>query len=234
MNFTRRRAISPIIATLLLIAITVAAGIIVYVYVNSLAGGLTGGGGQQVSSQIQMQASSFLPQTYTGSTKENGQVLDVFLENTGSSSIAISNVYFDGVQLTEWAYKTATVTYGTNLYVGNSAQSCFALVPSSVTLTYSQTPVTDVAGVSAEGCGTYTASAGVCNTVGTDFCIISSATNPAETGMTTVPLAPLGSAQLIIGLNHGAAVTAGSAHVIKIVTTTGTVAVFSVTAGRTG
>jgi flagellin-like protein len=230
LKFSRRRAVSPIIASLLLIAIAVAAGIIVYVYVNSLAGGLTSGGGSQVSAQIQLQAVNFLPQGYGGGTS-TGQVVDAFIENTGSSSIAISNIYFDGSQLTEWGFKTGT-TYGTNLYVGNSGQNCFALVPSSVTLTYSQTPTSDIAGLSAEGCGSYTGT--VCNTVATDFCILSSATNPAETGMTASPLAAQGTAQLIIGLNHGAAVTAGSSHTIKIVTTSGTQAVFSVTAGRTG
>ncbi len=45
MQITARKAVSPIIATLLLIAIAVAAGIIVYVYVNSLCGNVTGGGG---------------------------------------------------------------------------------------------------------------------------------------------------------------------------------------------
>jgi len=233
MKFSRRRAVSPIIATLLLIAIAVAAGIIVYVYTNSLAGGLTQGGGQQVSSQIQMQAANFLPQTFGAGKTSNGQVLDVFLENTGSSSLSISNVYFDGTQLTEWAYSSGT-NYGTNLYVPHSGQSCFALIPSSVTLTYSQLPTTLVSGTSTN-CTTYTAASAVCNTVAaTDFCIVSSAATPAETGMTAVPLAAQGTAQLVIGLNLASAVTSGSSHTIKIVTTSGAQAVFSVSAGRTG
>jgi flagellin-like protein len=234
MKFSRRRAVSPIIATLLLIAIAVAAGIIVYVYVNSLAGGLTQGGGQQVASQIQMQAANFLPQNFaSGPTKtSNGQVLDVFLENTGSSSVSISSVYFDGTQLTEWAYSSGT-SYGTNLYVPHSGQSCFALISSSISLTYSQTPTTLVSGTSTN-CTTYTAAAAVCNTVAaSDFCITSSTATPPETGMTAVPLVAQGTAQLVIGLNFGAAVTSGSTHTIKLVTTSGTVAVFSVVAGRT-
>ena len=59
MKVTARRAVDPIIATLLLIAIAVAAGIIVYVYVNSLAGGLTQSGGQQVSKQLSMDSYAF-------------------------------------------------------------------------------------------------------------------------------------------------------------------------------
>jgi flagellin-like protein len=230
MKFSRRRAVSPIIASLLLIAIAVAAGIIVYVYVNSLAGGLTQGGGQQVASQIQMQAANFLPQTFAAGKTSNGQVLDVFLENTGSSSVSISSVYFDGNQLTEWAYSSGT-SYETNLYVPHSGQSCFALVPSTVSLTYSQTPVTAISGTST----TCTGNAGTtCDTVlATDFCVVSSVATPAETGMTASPLAAQGTAQLVIGLNLGAAVTSGSTHTIKLVTTSGTVAVFSVVAGRT-
>ena len=231
MRFDRRRAVSPIIASLLLIAIAVAAGIIVYVYVNSLAGGLTSGGGQQVGAQIQMQAANFLPQTFGAGKTSNGQVLDIFLQNTGSTSLSIANVYFDGTQLTEWG-TTAGPLYQTNLYVPNSGQSCFAILPSSVTLTFLQTPVTIISGTST----TCTGTAGVvCNTVAaTDFCIISSAGTPAETGMTQVPLAAQGTAQLVIGLNLGSAVTSGSTHTIKVVTTSGTQAVFSVSAGRTG
>jgi flagellin-like protein len=232
MKFSRQRAVSPIIASLLLIAIAVAAGIIVYVYVNSLAGGLTQGGGQQVASQIQMQAANFLPQTFAAGKTSNGQVLDVFLENTGSSSVSISSVYFDGNQLTEWAYSTGT-SYGTELYVPHSGQSCFALVPSTVSLTYSQSPTTLISGTSTT-CTGYAASGGACNTVlASDFCITSSTATPPETGMTAVPLTAQGTAQLIIGLNFGSAVTSGSTHTIKLVTTSGTVAVFSVVAGRT-
>jgi len=233
MQMTARKAVDPIIATLLLIAIAVAAGIIVYVYVNSLAGGLTAGGGQQVASQIQMQAANFLPQTFGAGKTSNGQVVDVFLENTGSSSVSISSVYFDGNQLTEWGYSSGT-SYGTELYVPHSGQSCFAMVASSVSLTYSQTPTTLISGTSTT-CTGYVATGGVCNTVAaSDFCITSSTATPPETGMTAVPLAAQGTAQLIIGLNFGAAVTSGSTHTLKLVTTSGTVAVFSVVAGRTG
>jgi hypothetical protein len=45
---SRRLAVSPVIATLLLIAIAVAAAIIVYAFVTGLIGGLTGGGGSNL------------------------------------------------------------------------------------------------------------------------------------------------------------------------------------------
>ncbi len=106
MKFSRRRAVSPIIASLLLIAIAVAAGIIVYVYVNSLAGNLTSSGGNQVSQQIQLQAYSF---NTAGSG--TGQFIDLNIENVGSSAVSISQVYVDGTALTEWGTGT-TGTYG--------------------------------------------------------------------------------------------------------------------------
>src|SRR6266704_2594531 len=59
MQLTARSAVSPIIATLLLIAIAVAAGIIVYVFTSSITGNLTQGGGTQVSEQISMDAYTF-------------------------------------------------------------------------------------------------------------------------------------------------------------------------------
>jgi flagellin-like protein len=229
LKFTHRRAVSPIIATLLLIAIAVAAGIVVYVYVNSLAGGLTGSGGQQVSQQLQMQAYNFAPQTYSAGKIANGQVLDVFLENTGSSSLSIANVYFDGTALTEWA--TTANAYGKNLYLPNSAQNCFALIPSTVSLTFLTTPITSISGTST----TCTGSAGVvCNTTTTDFCAISSAVSPPETGMTAVPLAAQSTVELVVGLNFGSAVTSGTSHSIKIVTLTGGQEVFTVVAGKAG
>jgi len=87
MKMTARKAVDPIIATLLLIAIAVAAGIIVYVYVNSLAGGLTQSGGQQVSDQLSMDA-------YNYGTIATGAVVTV--RDTGSSAVSLGSIFFDG------------------------------------------------------------------------------------------------------------------------------------------
>jgi flagellin-like protein len=83
---TARKAVDPIIASLLLIAIAVAAGIIVYVYVNSLAGGLTSGGGQQVSDQIAMDAYNF--QTLTAPS--------ITVRDVGSTTVTIGTIFIDG------------------------------------------------------------------------------------------------------------------------------------------
>ena len=91
MKFSRRKAVDPIIASLLLIAIAVAAGIIVYVYVNSLAGGLTQGGGQQVSDQLSMDA-------YNYAAIGSGPTITI--RDTGSSSVSITGIFFDGTSVT--------------------------------------------------------------------------------------------------------------------------------------
>ena len=87
MRFDRRRAVSPIIATLLLIAIAVAAAIIVYVFVNSISGNLTQQGGQQVADQLSMDAYSF---------PSAGTTPVLVLRNVGSTSLTINQIYFDG------------------------------------------------------------------------------------------------------------------------------------------
>ncbi len=98
MNFSRKRAVSPIIASLLLIAIAVAAGIIVYVYVNSLAGGLTQGGGQQTSERLQLQAYNFnVNPGGSGGCACSGSIIQISLLNSGGASTTISAVYVDGV-----------------------------------------------------------------------------------------------------------------------------------------
>jgi len=238
MRFARRRAVSPIIASLLLIAIAVAAGIIVYVYVNSLAGGLTSGGGGQVSQQIQMQS-------YTFNTVKSGQVIDVFLENTGGSSLSISSVYVDGTPLGEWGTTTAG-TYTKYLVAPTSAVGCFALVPqtvtnSPVTLTPDTTQTTGTTGAPATCVGNTPTS---CAAGAPEFCI-DTPTAETETGGATgtAPLASQGTAQLIIAAAGASCTgtsfplcpaTTGTSHTIKIVTATGGTAVFTVVAGRTG
>jgi len=151
-----RRAVSPVIATLLLIAIAVTASIIVYVYVNSLAGGLTSGGGQQVSEQLSMDAYNYL-------TIASGVTIQV--RDTGSGAITITSVFFDGA---------LAASFGP------------------------QTPANCASGSTSTAVGA--------------TCTFSLTTSPG-----TVETA-----------------TAGTSHLIKIITATGGTTVFSVTAGRSG
>ena len=98
MKFQRRQGVSVIIATLLLIAIAVAASIVVYVFVNSLAGGLTQGGGQQTTERLQLQSFNFLLSPQACACAQ--QIVQMFILNSGSASTTISAVYFDGAIMT--------------------------------------------------------------------------------------------------------------------------------------
>ena len=123
MDIPQRKAVSPIIATLLLIAIAVAAGIIVYVFVNGLAGNLTKSGGSQVTDQLSLSA-----YTYNLSPTAN---VTIFVQNTGTGPTSISSLYFDGTLRT--------------LPTGNgiSPQSCARIsntVPVGTTCSVSFTP----------------------------------------------------------------------------------------------
>jgi len=90
----RRPGVSVIIATLLLIAIAIAAGILLYVFVNGLAGSLTTGGGQQTTERLQMSSYNF--QLSPQACACVGQILQIFVANSGSSSTTISAIYIDG------------------------------------------------------------------------------------------------------------------------------------------
>src|SRR5271155_3665435 len=97
--------VSPIIATLLLIAITVAAGVIVYVFVSGAIGNLTqGGGGQQTAQQIELTAYAFTPlsgtSTINGNTTTTCPCIIVSIKDAGGSSVTIDSIFFDGQKLT--------------------------------------------------------------------------------------------------------------------------------------
>jgi hypothetical protein len=202
MKFQRRRGVSVIIATLLLIAIAVAASIIVYVFVNSLAGGLTQGGGQQTTERLQMQSYNFAisPGTAAITCGCSGWLVELFLLNSGSSSTTISAVYYDGALQT----LTNAPTAQTALAAGVAYHD------------------TSAATINDWSTGTCATGVGVAD----DICF----TAAGSAGDLTYPVGATG--QVVI--TFGAAVTAGTSHTVKVVSTTGATYVFTVTAGRTG
>lgn len=122
MNISQKKAVSPIIATLLLIAITVAAGVIVYVFVTGLSGNLTKSGGNQVTEQISLDSYNFQTTNY----------LTMYLRNTGTSAVTVSAVYFNGVQADflgscgATAATLSSTTIGTTITVSGSSTSTIA------------------------------------------------------------------------------------------------------------
>jgi FlaG/FlaF family flagellin (archaellin) len=107
----KQTAISPIIATLLLILIAIAAGVVVYAYVIGFVGSSTGGGGNPTGQMTVDSATDGNPPTTT---------VTVYVRNTGSTSITISAVY-----LTD---NTAGTTQQATTVQCNSA-ACTAIAP---------------------------------------------------------------------------------------------------------
>jgi len=85
-----KKAVSPVIATLLMIAVAVAASVIVYVWSAGLLGTLMGGGGAQVKEQLVIEAYDW---TNTASLK-------LYLRNVGSTAVSIAAIYVGGTATT--------------------------------------------------------------------------------------------------------------------------------------
>ena len=115
-----RRAVSPIIATLLLIAITVAAGVVVYVFVGGLSANLSKSGGNQVTEQLSMDAYNF-----------QGTAISITVRNTGTGAITLSTIYFDGSSITPTS--CAPVGLGTSLDVGSTTTCSYTTSQSAGT-----------------------------------------------------------------------------------------------------
>ena len=109
-RFTNR-GISTIIAALLLIAIAIAAGVLLYVFSIGLIGSLQGSGGQQVKDQVIMEA-------YNWATSGS---LVLNLRNTGSTTVnlAIADWYLGGIQLTTPGSATSCSATPTGNAYGN-------------------------------------------------------------------------------------------------------------------
>ena len=85
-----KKAVSPVIATLLMIAVAVAASVIVYVWSAGLLGTLMGGGGSQVKEQLIIEAYNWNSPTS----------LVLSIRNVGSASVTVSKVYVAGTSMT--------------------------------------------------------------------------------------------------------------------------------------
>jgi flagellin-like protein len=102
-SFTNR-GVSTIIAALLLIAIAIAAGVLLYVFSMGLMGSLQGSGGQQVKDQVIMEA-------YNWGT---GTSLILQFRNTGASTVnlASADLYLAGQGPTTGASNVSSCTSG--------------------------------------------------------------------------------------------------------------------------
>jgi archaeal type IV pilus assembly protein PilA len=108
------RAISPVIATLLMIAIAVVASLVTYAWVMGYMNFTT----EKTGKAIQIQSISY-PST-------GGQAFTIYVQNVGDSDLLLSNansVFINGV--------AATGTWGTTSLSKTNTTSIFASVPST-------------------------------------------------------------------------------------------------------
>ncbi|MBS7659046.1 hypothetical protein KEJ20_07885 [Candidatus Bathyarchaeota archaeon] len=95
-----RKAVSPVIATLLMIAIAVAASILVYVWSMGLVGSLQGTGGQQTKEQLIVEA-------YDATDTASPYGWTLRIRNVGPATSTIAAVYVEGQPTT----LSGTTTY---------------------------------------------------------------------------------------------------------------------------
>ena len=115
------RAVSQIIAALLLIAIAVAAAILLYVFAIGLLGSLGTGGGQQTKEQVIMEAFSF----------PSGGSLTITLRNVGPAAVNLhdADYFINGIKETPSSWCTSASTI-------NPQASCLVTLPTTgLTLT---------------------------------------------------------------------------------------------------
>jgi flagellin-like protein len=139
LQLKKRRAVSPIIAELLLIVITVAIGTLVYSFASTAFGGFGAGfsnlvqnaGGQLTENAVVEQVSFLHNNTGNLGTCAAGTECagDIFIGNSGSNTVVITNIFATNVtsstpvsssNLKFWAYKAlpAPGQYATILPAG--------------------------------------------------------------------------------------------------------------------
>jgi len=144
-----KRAVSNIIAALLLIAIAVAAAILLYVFSIGLLGSLGSSGGQQTKEQVIMEAYSFPsggPLTVTlrnvGSATENLASADYFVNGAIDTGLAFSGCSANGAAATSSALVpsgscVATVTVPVTSLISGAAYPFKVVTPTGGVFSYS-------------------------------------------------------------------------------------------------
>jgi flagellin-like protein len=134
-QFTRR-GVSVIIASLLLIAIAVAAAVLLYVFSIGLMGSLGSSGGQQTKDQVILEAYDWTGDSACGSGK-----LCLSLKNVGSSTVNLAtgtpgaDYFINGIVVT--SVSVTCGTGGTASAVAPGSSTCIATltVPTGFTPT---------------------------------------------------------------------------------------------------
>jgi flagellin-like protein len=133
-----RKAISPVIATLLMIAIAVAASILVYVWSMGLVGSLQGTGGQQTREQLIMEA-------YDATDLASPYVWTLYIRNVGPTTSVIAAVYVEGnlgtkggvTSFAPGASGALTITFSTPTPASGAAYTIKIVTVSGAVFSYS-------------------------------------------------------------------------------------------------
>lgn len=115
MNFKlpkSKKGVSPIIATLLLIVIAVAAAVVTYSFVMGFIGTSTNPSGQQ--GQLTYDAYTFVE------NDDNEYNLSVYIRNIGTKSVTISNCYIGGVNINDLSSPTSNPTSNLSIAPGTT------------------------------------------------------------------------------------------------------------------
>jgi flagellin-like protein len=105
LKLNRRRGVSPVIAELLLIVITVAIGTLVYSFASTAFGGFGAGfsnlvqnAGGQLTENLVVEQVYFLHNSTVASYSCAGECTgDLFLGNSGSNTLIVNQIYFTNV-----------------------------------------------------------------------------------------------------------------------------------------
>ncbi len=119
--FTEKRAFSPVIASLILMLLAVAAGVVVYSYTMGWIGGATGAPG---GTPGEMQFDSI-------KIDSSDSTITMYVRNTGSKDLTIDYIYIDG---TGYIETHANVTCTPSLAV-NTVQSIVVDTTGTVSFT---------------------------------------------------------------------------------------------------
>jgi flagellin-like protein len=123
-RFTNR-GISTIIAALLLIAIAIAAGVLLYVFSIGLIGSLQGSGGQQVKDQVIMEAYNW----------QTSGTVTLQLRNTGATTVnlATADFYLNGALVTASIGTCVSPAVSTSMGPGGACPASLTATAASYT-----------------------------------------------------------------------------------------------------
>jgi hypothetical protein len=144
-----KRAVSELVAIMMLISITVAAAFVIYVYSSGLLGGLTG-----AQPQSGLYTNQITLEYYDWTTSPCCTTLKLTIRNVGTGLANIAAYYVSGKPITYPSTSTCTSVSGIGtVAVTSTVTSVTSLVPQascSVTLTMPTTGLTITPGVAYE------------------------------------------------------------------------------------